>query len=48
LVLVAGTGEFNRISGTCAIDYVGVEHFRAVVEGTYIQYVTCEYDYKLP
>jgi hypothetical protein len=48
LSFVAGTGKFNGISGTCVNDYVGVKHFRAVVEGTYIQYVTSYCDYKLP
>ena len=48
LSFVAGTGKFTGISGTCSNEYLGVKHFRAVVEGTYVMYVTSECNYKLP
>jgi hypothetical protein len=45
--MVAGTGKFSGISGTCPNEHHGSE-FRPVVEGTYVSYVTFDCHYKLP
>jgi hypothetical protein len=46
--LVAGTGKYNGITGTCPNEHHGMEMFRPVAEGTYVSYVTFACNYKLP